>query len=155
MSTEEFIKTSGFKRADFDEVIFLSFRFVNDCVNRVTLTRNPWQIMAKQESGEVFYFLPVQNEMDAKAIANRYIVKFATGQHLFGVYTINQALKRIRLYNPHFKAGDLYSFVQNYNKANNTSEAILCYGNRRYISKEVVEDIMDYFDFSNFRDSYE
>lgn len=111
--------------------------------------------MANQEPGEVFYFLPIQNEIDAKAIANHYIVEFATGQHLFGVYTINQALKRIRLYNPQFKAVDLLSFVKNYNKANNTSEAIWCYGNRRYISKEVVEDIMDYFDFSNFCDSHE
>lgn len=143
------ILRNGFYREGYNgddmEHCYLSYRFVDGKVVRVTITSNPWLIMGKQEAGERFVFVKVSRE-EAQYLANRDIIYFQTGQHLFGVLTTRQALRRLHPLKPSLKVKDLYQMVKDYNRIFGLNESILRYGRFDYISKKIVEDNIDFIE---------
>ena len=148
MTIEEILE-AGFYRDGFNgddpEHCFLSYRFINGKIVRVTITTNPWLIMSKQQKGERFIFVKVP-VIDAEYIANAEIINHNTGQHLFSVYTIRQALKRIHKFNKRFKENNLREFIEIYNSDNGISAKIWNYGARVYAPKKIVDLIVKYYE---------
>ena len=150
------IKLHGISRADYQgyepDFCYLCYRLVDNetKVARVTITTNPWLIMAKQQKGEKFYFVKVRN-IDAFHLANVEIAYYRTGQHLFNVLTLRQALKRFRKYDKNYSREMLQQLLDTYNKDNGTKECIITYGTRTYIPRNIVEDMVSYMDFNKWR----
>ena len=162
MIIEDSLKTShlnltgviqlGFTRECYDdfEIVFLSYRFVEGRLVRISITTNPYLIMAKQQEGEKFYFKAVKR-IDAELCANEAIIFFNTKQHLFGVYTTRQALRRLHKYNPKLTTNDLSSILEQYNKWDNTREHIIQYNGLKYVSKRIIDLELDYYSLESFR----
>ena len=148
MTIEEILK-AGFYRDGFNgddtEHCFLSYRYIDNKIVRVTITANPWLIMSKQQKGEKFIFVKVPVK-DAEYIANAEIINHNTGQHLFSVYTIRQALKRIHKFNKRFNLYNLQKFIEIYNSNNGISAKLWNYGARVYAPKKIVDLIVKFYE---------
>lgn len=116
---------------------------------RVTIVNNVYLTMAKQTKNESYLFKAVEKD-DAKRLANDAIIKFNTGQRLFGVMTIRQAILRIRKFDKSFSRKDFEKRIMDYNYSYAAKEHIFVYGPREYISKDVVAAIIDCIDLLNF-----
>lgn len=148
MTREEQLLKDGFYRIGYNgdnpEHCYLSYRLVDGKVVRVTITTNPWLIMSKQQKGETFVFVIVPKK-NANYKANEEIISFNTGQHLFDVYTIRQALKRIHKHNQKFTELNLKEFLEIYNKDAGTNADIWRYGAKRYAPKGLVDTIVSFY----------
>lgn len=147
------IDINGFCRdgynGDYPDIEYLCYRKVKGEIVKITIVQNPYLKMAKQDKGELFVFKAV-NIKDAKRCANEAIIKFQTGQRLYGVMTTRQAVIRIHKFDKTFTSSDLEHQVEFHNRVNGTQERIYQYGHRKYISKEIVEYLIDYLDFSQY-----
>ena len=110
------------------------------------IVKNPYLTMAKQQKGELFIFKAV-NDYDSKRCANEAIIHFQTGQRLFGVMTVRQAIIRIHKLDKDFDSNSIERHIGYYNTDYGTHEKIYQYGHRKYISKNIVSSIIDYLYF--------
>lgn len=141
-------RRNGFN-GDSPGIEYLCYRIVNNKITRVTIVNNVYLTMAKQTKNESYLFKAVEKD-DAKRLANDAIIKFNTGQRLFGVMTIRQAILRIRKFDKSFSRKDFEKLIMDYNYSYAAKEHIFVYGPREYISKDVVAAIIDCIDLLNF-----
>lgn len=141
-------RRNGFN-GDSPGIEYLCYRIVNNKITRVTIVNNVYLTMAKQTKNESYLFKAIEKD-DAKRLANDAIIKFNTGQRLFGVMTIRQAILRIRKFDKSFSRKDFEKRIMDYNYSYAAKEHIFVYGPREYISKDVVAAIIDCIDLLNF-----
>lgn len=134
---------------DSPGIEYLCYRVVNFKITRITIVSNIYLTMAKQTKNESYLFKAVEEE-DAKRLANDAIIKFNTGQRLFGVMTTRQALLKVRKIDKSFSRKDFEKSIIDYNYSYKAKEHLFAYGAKEYISKCVVSAIIDCIELSNF-----
>ena len=134
---------------DSPGIDYICYRVVDRRITRVTIVTNVYLTMAKQTKNELYLFKAVEKE-DAKRLANDAIIKFNTGQRLFGVMTTRQAILKIHKFDKSFSSKDFENRIFDYNYSYRAKEHLFKYGSREYISKDVVTAIIDCIDLSNF-----
>lgn len=114
-------------------------------VIRVGITRNPYLIAAKIPDKTHLILFRAESMEEAELLANNMIADIGTtGQRLFNVYTLGQAMYRLRRVSKNF---DIEEIIKSYNECVELDHKILSYCGKYWIHKNVIEDHISIVEF--------
>lgn len=147
---------SGYTTLDFKvvprklHVYWLLEDVVNEVI-KIGITKNPYLIAAKIPDKTHLILFQVEDREEAEILANNMISDFRPdGQRLFNVYTVGQAIYRLREVCTNY---DLESIIQSYNKANVVNQKLFSYQGKKWICKKVIDDYISMVEYQNSREN--